>query len=1183
MKFLARFSPMILALALVSSSQLSCSVNDYCLNCENGDGGHGSGDGGMDGNGSNDGGVDAGCIPSGGPELCNDKDDDCNGLVDDNVSDEGGPCDNVAGACAGGIEICDDGELKCNKQPQAEICDGVDNNCSGPIGTGNGVDEGDPGPPPAKNAPEMDPLVGTPQCGNGLDDDSDGVVDDGCPGTGGKCGTDQGECIAGQFHCDPTTGTVRCFGFIDHRNDAEACNAKDDDCDGVVDDNVPSGGNCGPTTNVGACEFGTINCVGGQPTCQGAVFPKFETCNNMDDDCNGSTDEIFNKTTDVRNCGACGNICPTRANANATCTPQGNPAVGTCGFACKPGYKDINGLVADGCEFGPCFPTGTVEECDGQDNNCNGMTDEGLTPPPLCLKGGECGGGYTDPNGSNPLGPAPSAVCSGSGGWTCTYPGTVQFPETLCDTKDNNCDGNVDENQPNKGQSCHEDRENPSTQCGADTVDNDGDGRVNDGCPRGGTGGASGPETLGNCANATDDDGDGLVNDGCPAIAQLGACEGSGTYQCDPLNLNGAAYCAITTPGSAPAANESCDDTDNDCDGKTDEGGANGTLVGQDWVDLGNGRQMMKYEASRPDSTSSSAGSKNTLVCSKSGVQPWTNVKYQDALAACRAVGAQLCSESQWHHACSVVGTAAGYPTYPISFSGTGLYVEAEDYSSTGVGAVSGSAEASCTDSESAGSCGNNTADEDSDGTVNDGCPVVGTAETFTQCQNGIDDDGDNAVNDGCPAVGVDNDNDGFINDGCAFVGTAPETQCHDRVDNDGDGTVNDGCPAFGPSPEASCNEAPAAGGVDDDGDGTINDGCPANGAAEVNCNDGVDDDGDTRINDGCPAAGPAWVPDYTTVGTATNQQFSGISAMEATPNIGAVVSAANAPALAARLDYAVNFTTAGTNNYHVWVRMFTSSTANDAIHVGISLLPPPQVPTNTITVGTTNAWTWVDAGTFSVPQGVRYVSIYMNEDGAKVDRIYLVSGATNPGTGETLATKGNKWAYASAPNTYAPNTCNGHDYRQVAVTSYARANTGIVTVTSASHPFVAGDLVQIQGASNSTLDGTYTVLTANATTFTYQQNSTSAIASANGGTATEARDPTLTTGSLTSCVANTGTGVFDMSGNVREWTLAHSPGENPIRGGASNGTADGISCPLNFTLADDTFFFPNIGFRCCR
>ena len=58
---------------------------------------------------------------------------------------------------------------------------------------------------------------------------------------------------------------------------------------------------------------------------------------------------------------------------------------------------------------------------------------------------------------------------------------------------------------------------------------------------------------------------------------------------------------------------------------------------------------------------------------------------------------------------------------------------------------------------------------------------------------------------------------------------------------------------------------------------------------------------------------------------------------------------------------------------------------------------------------------------------------------------------------------------------------------------------------------------------------------------------------------------------------------MFDLSGNVKEWTLAHVPGENPIRGGASNNTGEGISCPLTFALADDAFFFPNIGFRCCR
>ncbi len=80
-------------------------------------------------------------------------------------------------------------------------------------------------------------------------------------------------------------------------------------------------------------------------------------------------------------------------------------------------------------------------------------------------------------------------------------------------------------------------------------------------------------------------------------------------------------------------------------------------------------------------------------------------------------------------------------------------------------------------------------------------------------------------------------------------------------------------------------------------------------------------------------------------------------------------------------------------------------------------------------------------------------------------------------------------------------------------------------------------------------------------------------------------QDDAVATGSLTNCFAN-GTGsndAFDMSGNIREWTQPRSPGANPMRGGAANATVNGTTCALDFTLADDTFFFPNVGFRCCR
>ncbi len=47
-----------------------------------------------------------------------------------------------------------------------------------------------------------------------------------------------------------------------------------------------------------------------------------------------------------------------------------------------------------------------------------------------------------------------------------------------------------------------------------------------------------------------------------------------------------------------------------------------------------------------------------------------------------------------------------------------------------------------------------NAVDDDSDLTVNDGCPTLGPPETGAQCLNATDDDGDGRINDGCPAVG---------------------------------------------------------------------------------------------------------------------------------------------------------------------------------------------------------------------------------------------------------------------------------------------------------------------------------------------------------------------------------------------------------------------------------------------
>lgn len=68
----------------------------------------------------------------------------------------------------------------------------------------------------------------------------------------------------------------------------EACNGLDDDCNGVVDDGLAQ--QCG--TDVGVCEYGSQTCQNGAwGECTGGIIPTTEACNELDDDCDGDADE----------------------------------------------------------------------------------------------------------------------------------------------------------------------------------------------------------------------------------------------------------------------------------------------------------------------------------------------------------------------------------------------------------------------------------------------------------------------------------------------------------------------------------------------------------------------------------------------------------------------------------------------------------------------------------------------------------------------------------------------------------------------------------------------------------------------------------------------------------------------------------------------------------------------------
>ena len=84
--------------------------------------------------------------------------------------------------------------------------------------------------------------------------------------------------------------------------------------------------------------------------------------------------------------------------------------------------------------------------------------------------------------------------------------------------------------------------------------------------------------------------------------------------------------------------------------------------------------------------------------------------------------------------------------------------------------------------------------------------------------------------------------------------------------------------------------------------------------------------------------------------------------------------------------------------------------------------------------------------------------------------------------------------------------------------------------------------------------------------------------------------------GDVTECADVTGSGdfsdcyttrpagnVFDMSGNLKEWTYtSQSAGIYEIRGGSYNNVEAGRTCAFNFTVGNTSFRFPNTGFRCC-
>lgn len=831
-------------------------------------------------------------IYPGAPESCNGLDDDCDGQIDDGVTfihfyqdldgDGFGNPNMIQDACVAPSGYVAD-STDCNDavgsiHPGAvEQCNNLDDDCDAQ------VDEGVPTGTWYRDAdkdgygtsgqtvtscarPEGFVALGTdcddtratvypgaPEQCNSIDDDCDGVIDDGTVDSTWYRDSDQdgyGNPSATRVACSQPSGYVLDNHDCDdtraavNPGAAETCNAMDDDCDTQVDEGVQKSyypdadkdgfGAVGSVATL-ACSApsgyaaSNTDCDDTRAT----VYPgAAEQCNGLDDDCDAAIDEGLATSTYYADSDGDGYGNPGRPNA-----------------ACKlpTGYVSDNTDCDD--TRASVYP-GAPEVCNGIDEDCDQQIDEGVKSN-FYVDG--------DKDGYGKSGSTPTQACSAPANYVANasdcddtnaliYPGAAE----LCNSKDDDCDGQVDEGAPTSAWYKDADGDGYGTSTSSQQSCAKPTGYVSNSTDCDDSKASVYPGAPEQC-NSIDDDCDGTVDDGVVSTPWYRDADGDGygnaaisQQACSKPTgyVSLSTDCDDTKASVYPGAVETCNAIDDDCDAQIDEGVKVNYYVDSDKDGYGKSGSTPTAACSAPPGyVSNSLDCDDTRATAYPGAPELCNGLDDD----CDAQVDDGVTNSTWY----ADADADGYGNANVSTSAcskpTGYVADRTDCDDTRAAINPAAAEAcnglddNCNTQIDEGVKTNYYVDADGDGygrtgsTPTAACTApTGYVSNSSDCNdtsaaihpgatescNGVDDDCDTLVDENLTATAwyQDSDGDGYGNPAVSQTACQKPTG---YVSNSTD--CNDTKPTINPGAAETCNS------IDDDCDGVVDDGVKTN------------------------------------------------------------------------------------------------------------------------------------------------------------------------------------------------------------------------------------------------------------------------------------------------------------------------------------------------------------------